>query len=65
MLVVKGKQDDMGRYISALAVSLLLICSATGSASAQHISDPANVPSDIKAIMDNPHYKGADAHRDA
>ena len=59
MLVVKGKQDDMGRYISALAVSLLLICSATGSASAQHIADPANVPSDIKAIMDKPHYKGA------
>ncbi len=59
MLVVKGKQDNMGPYISALAVSLLLICSATGSASAQHIDDPANVPSDIKAIMDKPHYKGA------
>jgi D-alanyl-D-alanine carboxypeptidase/D-alanyl-D-alanine-endopeptidase (penicillin-binding protein 4) len=48
----------MGR-ISALAVSLLLVCSATGSASAQHLADPANVPSDIKAIMDKPHYKGA------
>ncbi|MGA9718261.1 MAG: hypothetical protein WBQ79_08265 [Acidobacteriaceae bacterium] len=55
----------MAVYISALAVSLLLLCSATGSASAQHIDDPANVLSDIKAIMDKPHYKGADAHRDA
>ncbi len=49
----------MGRYISAFAVSLLLVCSATGPTSAQHIPDPANVPSDIKAIMDKPHYKGA------
>ena len=49
----------MGRYFSALAVSFLLGCSATIFASAQHINDPANLPSDIKVIMDKPHYKGA------
>ncbi len=59
MLLVKGKQDDMRSYLSALAVSLLFVCSATGPAGAQLMADQASVPSDIKAIMDKPLYKGA------
>ncbi len=49
----------MRHHLEALAVSLLLVCSATGPAGAQYIADPANVPSDIKAVMDKPSYKGA------
>jgi D-alanyl-D-alanine carboxypeptidase len=47
------------RRISALAVSMLLLCSIAGPAGAQQIADPANVPSDIKAVMDKPLYEGA------
>jgi D-alanyl-D-alanine carboxypeptidase len=46
--------------LCALFVSLLLLpCSDVGSAVAQDRADPVSVPSDIKAIMDRPFYKGA------
>ncbi len=38
---------------------MLLACSVAGPAGAQDIADTANVPSDIKAILDKPLYKGA------
>ena len=58
MLAVKGK-GTYATHLSALAVSMLLLCSNAGPVGAQQIDDPANVPSDIKAILDKPLYKGA------
>ena len=49
----------MRRHLSALAVSMLLLCSIAGPAGAQQMDRPADVPSDIKAIMDKPLYKDA------
>ncbi len=48
----------MRPYLSTTAVSLLLVCLATGWGRAQD-TEPANVSSDIKAVMDKPLYKGA------
>lgn len=42
-----------------LAISMPLLCSAIGPLSAQHSPDPASVPSEIKAIFDEPRYKDA------
>jgi D-alanyl-D-alanine carboxypeptidase/D-alanyl-D-alanine-endopeptidase (penicillin-binding protein 4) len=49
----------MRHYLSASVISILLVCTATGPAGAQYIANPANVPSDIKAIMDKPAYKNS------
>ena len=47
------------RQLSTVTVSMVLGCTVTALAGAQAIANPANVPSDIKAIMDKPAYKGA------
>ena len=51
--------NNIRRWLSVLAFSTPLLCSALNPASAQSLADPANVPSDIKAIFDAPRYKGA------
>jgi hypothetical protein len=38
---------------------MLLGCTVTALARAQSIANPANVPSDIRAIMDKPAYKNS------
>jgi D-alanyl-D-alanine carboxypeptidase len=48
----------MRHHLSALAASMLLLCCVGGPAGAQDIA-AANVPSDIKAILNKPLYKGA------
>jgi hypothetical protein len=55
----KGQKKDMRHHRSALVASMLLLCCVGGPAGAQDIADAANVPSDIKAILDKPLYKGA------
>jgi D-alanyl-D-alanine carboxypeptidase len=49
----------MRRYLSTIGVSMLLVGLATGWGTAQNTATPVNVSSDIKTIMDKPHYKGA------
>lgn len=49
----------MRHRLSVVAVCVLFACSATGGAGGQYIANPANVPSDIQAIFDQPFYQGA------
>ena len=52
--------EDLCDVISRLRqFPCCFVCLATGWGSAQNTAEPANVSSDIKAIMDKPHYKGA------
>ena len=49
----------MQRRVSALAVSIPLLCSVIRPASAQDLADAVPVPPEIKAIFDGPRYKDA------
>ncbi|HEY1215134.1 MAG TPA: D-alanyl-D-alanine carboxypeptidase [Bryobacteraceae bacterium] len=51
--------NNIRRYLSALAATMPLLCSAVNPASAQRLRDTPNIPSEIKAIFDAPRYKGA------
>jgi D-alanyl-D-alanine carboxypeptidase len=48
------------RYrLAALIVSVPVVCLAISAARAQYLAVPAGVPSEIKAVFDQPRYKGA------
>src|SRR4051812_31353893 len=48
------------RYrLSALVVSVPVVCLAISAARAQYPGVPAGVPSEIKAVFDQPRYSGA------